>query len=196
MLFKRRTKIGLSKRLRLSLWPQRSWSRSVKYVFLRLKRVPSSPHKIALGAAIGVFAVFTPFFGLQLLLAGILSIVLGGSIVASFLSSFFGNPLTYPIIWFSTFNLGKVLLGDRATGRIVDLRSRAAELWDGLVSGSPRAMMDSLATVWPIFKPMIVGSLPLGIFAGCVVYVLVRRVLGGPQMKKRIQLDTAHQAGG
>jgi uncharacterized protein (DUF2062 family) len=164
---------------------------------LRLKRVPSSPHRIALGAAIGVFAVFTPFPGLQLVIAGVLSLLLGGSVVASFLSSFVGNPLTYPVIWFSTFNLGKVLLGDPASGRIVDLRGRLSNLWDSLVSGSAQTMIDSVEKIWPILKPMVVGSLPLGIFAASVAYVAVWRLIGSAHARKRarVSLGAAPQIG-
>ena len=193
MLFRRREKIGLGERVRLFFWPRRSWRRSIRYIFLRLKRVRSSPHKIALGAAIGVFAVFTPFIGLQLVIAAILAILLRASIVAAFLSSFVGNPLTYPIIWFSTFNLGHVLLGEPVSGRLVYLGRRTSELWDSLISGSLQAILQSLENIWPIFQPMVVGSLPLGIFAGCVAYLVTRRLIGAPF--KRIRLNTAPQIG-
>lgn len=190
MLFKRKKAASLGERVRLALWPRRGWSRSARYSFLRLKRVPSSPHRVALGAAIGVFAVFTPFLGLQLVIAGVLAIVLRGSIVASFLSSFVGNPLTYPIIWFSTFNLGNVLLGATPSFRLVDLHSRAGNLWDSLVSGSFRAILESMENIWPIFKPMVIGSLPLGVFAACVAYVGVRRLIGAAGGRKRIGMST------
>ncbi len=193
MLFKRREKIGLGERVRLLFWPRRSWRRSIRYIFLRLKRVPSSPHKIALGVAIGVFAVFTPFLGFQLVIAAILAILLRGSIVAAFLSSFVGNPLTYPIIWFSTFNLGNVLLGDPTSGRLVYLGRRAGKFWDSFISGSPQAILQSLENIWPVFKPMVVGSLPLGVFAACLAYLAARRLVGAPF--KRIRLSTAPQIG-
>ena len=177
MLFKRAKPVSFGERLRLSLWPRRSWRRSVRYVLLRLKRVPSSPHRIAIGAAAGVFAVCTPFLGGQLVIAGLLAWVLGGSILASFLASFVGNPLTYPIIWFSTYNLGNVLLGATATARLVDLQSKASALWDGTVQMSPDAMADAAESLWPVLKPMVVGSLPLGVFAAGVAYVGVRRII-------------------
>ena len=178
MLFKRARRIGFGEWLRLALWPRRSWSRSARYVFLRLKRLPSSPHRIALGAATGVFAVFTPFLGVQMIIAGVLAVLMRGSIVASFLASFVGNPLTYPIIWFTTFNLGNVLLGGTATSQLVDLRARFEVFGDGLVSGSPRAILDAFGTIWPIIKPMAIGSLPLGILAAALVYVGIRRAVG------------------
>lgn len=179
MLFKRAGRIGLGERLRLAVWPRRSWGRSARYVFLRLKRLPSSPHRIAVGAAAGVFAVFTPFLGVQMILAGAIAVLMRGSIVASMLASFVGNPLTYPIIWFATYNLGNVLLGDTATGQLVDLRARFEVFGDSIVSGRPQAMLDAMGTIWPILKPMAIGSLPLGVIAATLAYVGIRRSIGG-----------------
>jgi uncharacterized protein (DUF2062 family) len=194
MLFRRAGRIGLGERLRLALWPRRSWSRSARYVFLRLKRLPSSPHRIAVGAAAGVFAVFTPFLGAQMILATVLALVARGSIVASFLASFVGNPLTYPIIWFTTYNLGNLLLGDTATGQLVDLRARFEVFGDSIVSGSPHAILDALGTIWPILKPMAVGSLPLGTLAAALSYVGIRRAIGSG--RERPQLGGVPQIGG
>ena len=197
MLFKRAKAVSFGERLRLFLWPRRSWSRSAQYILLRLKRVPSSPHRIAVGAAAGVFAVCTPFLGAQLLIAGILAWVLGGSILAAFLASFVGNPLTYPIIWFSTFNLGNVLLGGTATAQLVDLRGKASALWSAISHASPDAMASAAESLWPILKPMVIGSLPLGVFAAGAAYVGVRRLIGVSQARKRARtsLHAAPQAG-
>jgi uncharacterized protein (DUF2062 family) len=166
-------------------WPRRSWSRSVQYVLLRLKRLPSSPHRIAVGAAAGVFAVFTPFLGGQLMLAAVLSVVMRGSILASFLASFVGNPFSYPIIWFATYNLGNILIGDRATVRLVDLRGQGQALWDSIVGGSLEGAAHALESLWPVVKPMVVGSLPLGGFAAALTYVGVRRLIAGARARKR-----------
>lgn len=197
MLFRREKSVGLGERLRLLVWPRRSWARSVRYVFLRLQRLPSSPHKIALGTAIGVFAVFTPFLGVQLVLAAMLCILLRGSIVASFLASFVGNPLTYPVIWFSTFNLGNVLLGETASAKLVDLRTRFEGFWDSLVGGSANAVLDALSSIWPIIKPMVIGSLPLGIFTAGLAYVGTRWLIGASLARRRgrSSLHTAPQIG-
>jgi uncharacterized protein (DUF2062 family) len=194
MLFRRARRTGLGERLRLLVWPRRSWGRSARYVFLRLKRLPSSPHRIAFGAALGVFAVFTPFLGVQMIIAGVLAVLMRGSIVASFLASFVGNPLTYPIIWFATFNLGNVLLGGTATAQLVDLRARLEVFGDNIVSGSPKAMLDAFGTIWPILKPMAVGSLPLGILAAALAYVGIRRAIGGRPV--RPQFGGVPQIGG
>ena len=195
MLFKSRQVPGFAERLRLALWPKRSWSRSARYILLRLKRLPSSPHRIALGCAAGVFAVFTPFLGVQLILAGILAVVLRGSVFASFLASFVGNPLTYPIIWFATFNLGNVLLGGTASAQLVDLRGKAGALGDGLMNASPSAIATAAESLWPIVKPMAVGSLPLGGFAAAAAYVGAHRLISASQARKRVRLSAAPQVG-
>lgn len=197
MLFKRAKAVSFGDRLRCLFWPRRSWTRSTKYVLLRLKRLPSSPHRIAVGAAAGVFAVFTPFLGAQLMLAGIIAWVMRGSLLASFLSSFVGNPLTYPIIWFATFNLGNVLIGGKATARLVNLRGQGEALWDSIVSGSLEGAAHALESLWPIVKPMVVGSLPLGFLAAALSYVGVRRLIGAAQLRKRqrVSMRTAAQIG-
>jgi uncharacterized protein (DUF2062 family) len=195
MLFKSRRAPGIAERLRLALWPKRSWSRSIRYILLRLKRLPSSPHRIALGCAAGVFAVFTPFLGVQLILAGMLALVMRGSVFASFLASFVGNPLTYPIIWFATLNLGNVLLGGTASAQLVDLRGKAGALGDGLMNASPGAIVIAAESLWPIVKPMAVGSIPLGGFAAAVAYVGVHRLISASQARKRVRISTAPQVG-
>jgi uncharacterized protein (DUF2062 family) len=189
MLFKRRNPAHLVERLRVGLWPRRSFSRSARYVILRLKRLKSSPHRIAVGAAAGVFAVFTPFLGLQLILAGIVSTVLRGSIVASLLASFVGNPITYPLIWFATFNIGNALIGEETSLRIVDLQSRASLLWDGLGRLSPERVGIALEGLWPLFKPMVIGSLPLGGFAALATYMAVKKMIAASNARKRQRLQ-------
>lgn len=178
MLFKSRRSPSFLDRLRLLFWPRRSWNRSIRYIFLRLKRLPSSPHRIAIGAAIGVFAVFTPFIGFQLLIAALLCVLLRASIVASILASFVGNPLTYPMIWFSTYHLGNLLLGTSAPGQLKSFRRDAAAIWDSVVTLSPNAFSNAIESIWPIFKPMILGSLPLGALAALLTYALARRLIG------------------
>jgi hypothetical protein len=185
MLFKRRKPAGFLERLRVGLWPRRSFSRSIRYILLRLKRLRSSPHRIAVGAAAGVFAVFTPFLGVQLIIAGIISVALRGSVLASLLSSFVGNPLTYPIIWFATFNLGEALLGAQTSLRIVDLQSKAGAFRDGVFAGSPERVAAALESLWPIFKPMVIGSLPLGCFAAAATYMGVRKMIASSNARKR-----------
>ncbi|MGC2341160.1 MAG: DUF2062 domain-containing protein, partial [Methyloceanibacter sp.] len=94
MLFKRRQTESLLERLRVHLWPRRSWSRSSRYVVYRLRRLSATPHAIALGFAAGTFVAVTPYIGTHLIMAALIAWIIGGSIVAAILGTFLGNPLT------------------------------------------------------------------------------------------------------
>jgi len=121
MLFKRRQSESLRERVRVHLWPRRSWSRSSRYVVYRLRRLSATPHAIALGFGAGAFAAVTPFIGTHMVMATLLAWAVGGSIVAALLGTFLGNPVTYPFIWYASYKVGRFLLGGAATKKNIDL---------------------------------------------------------------------------
>jgi len=161
MLFGRRTPPSLGERVRIWLWPRRNWGRSSRYIAHRLRRLHATPHAIALGCAIGVFASFTPFLGFHFILAGLLAWITRGSILASALGTFFGNPLTFPFMWYGSYHLGVWALGLNPKAREIDFSSEVYE--------------KSFDQLWPILKPIMIGGVPLGIVIGSIAYYLVRK---------------------
>jgi len=107
MLFRRRHQVSLWERLRVCLWPRRSFSRSFRYMGKRIVRISGSPHAIALGLAIGVYASFTPFFGLHIIIAVLVAWGLSANIAAAAIGTAFSNPLTMPFIFGTTYALGR-----------------------------------------------------------------------------------------
>ena len=177
MLFKRRKQLSPVERLRNAIWPARSFERSFRYMILRLWRIKATPHSIALGCAAGVFAVFTPFLGCQMLLAASLALLFRGSVIASAVGTFAGNPLTYPIIWGSTFAVGNLFLGDSANAEIGKLSTGAQALGVSISEASPDGVATAFQGLWPILKPMALGALPLGGLTAILIYFIVRRLL-------------------
>jgi uncharacterized protein (DUF2062 family) len=98
-----------------------------------------------------------------------------GNIIAAAIGTAVGNPLTFPLIWASTYQLGHAILrGEQALapppfGR--DLLERS---------------IDNLS---PMIKTMSVGSLPLGILAGLVVYAIVYKSVAAYQANRRKRLQ-------
>ena len=177
MLFKRREQPTISETIRVALWPRRNWKRSFRYILLRLSRLRTTPHAIAIGTAAGVLISFTPFLGFHFLLAGLLAYALRGSVVASALGTFFGNPLTFPFIWAGSYELGNHILGLEAQGGAEGLVTQLATLTAALAQASFEAVMLALQALWPlVLKPMMVGSLPMGMVAGMLSYVLVKKL--------------------
>jgi uncharacterized protein (DUF2062 family) len=101
----------LDKDDREALWPRGGWARAFQYVQHRLRRLPGTPEQIARGIFAGAVTVFTPFFGLHFFVAALLAKIMRGSILASLLATFIGNPLTYVPIAIISLQTGHFLLG-------------------------------------------------------------------------------------
>ena len=163
MLFRRRQPETRLQRLRATLWPRRSWRRSLRYMQKRVLRLRATPHAIAAGVAAGVFATFTPFLGLHFILAFAIAYCVAGNMAAAALGCLLGNPLTFPLVWASTYEVGRAIL--------------RAEVPDGTApAGLETALRHfDLAAIWqPYLKPMLVGSIPLGLAFAGLTYALVR----------------------
>lgn len=174
MLFRRREAESLLGRMRVHLWPRRSWSRSSRYVVYRLRRLSDSPHAVAVGFAAGVYSAVTPFLGTHMIMAALIAWAIGGSIVAALLGTFIGNPLTYPVFWYSTYEVGNLMLGGTVAKQRIDLS-------DGI-------FQSSLEQLWPILKPMSLGSVPVGLALAALSYVLVKPMVEAYQHRRRREI--------
>lgn len=189
MLFRRRERPTLYERVRIALWPRRSWARSGLYFLYRLRRLSGSPHAIALGCAAGVFISFTPFLGFQFLLAAMLAWMLGGSIIASAFGTLIGNPLSFPLIWISTYKIGCLMIRNDAIaacsfGQGFDIEAWGRDFFEQLMRFSIEATIMAFQGVWPVIKPMVFGSLPLGAAAAVITYFTARRAVQAYQQRR------------
>ncbi|MDJ0633475.1 MAG: DUF2062 domain-containing protein [Xenococcaceae cyanobacterium MO_188.B29] len=93
---------------------RRSKSRLKRYCrfwFLRLLRLRGKPKVLSRGLAVGVFAGFFPFFGLQTFIGILLATLFRGSKVAAAAGTWISNPLTYLPIYIFNYKVGRLLLG-------------------------------------------------------------------------------------
>jgi uncharacterized protein len=183
MLFRRRNPADASEHLRTLLWPRRSFWRSAKYFTKRVLRLSATPHAIATGVAAGVFVSFLPTPGFHFLLAALVAWVFAGNIVASALGTAFGNPLTFPLIWGATYEVGRLVLYGRAIDGLEPLQV-----------GTALRQLD-IAQIWdPLLKPMIMGAIPLGLAFGLIFYIATRWSIAGFQERRRLRLAQRAQA--
>lgn len=177
MLFRRREPVSFSERMRLLVWPRRSFARSFRYYARRVLRLGATPHAIAAGIAAGVFVSFTPFLGFHFVLAGVIAWLLGGNLIASALGTAIGNPLLLPAIWASTFELGRLIL-----------YGRGGHLSAPLHLGHALAQHD-FASIWkPLLLPMTVGSLVEGTAVAFGFYLVTLWGARGFQQRRRDRL--------
>lgn len=191
MLFSRREKAPLQDRLLAWLWPRRGWRRAWQYVLRRVSRLSGSPHAIALGFAVGVFASFTPFMGFHFMIGFLLAFLFRASMIASAFGTFIGNPVTFPFIWFVTYRVGLFLLGMEVPEKIsIELPETA---WWLLFHDPNLLWRQFWEQLWPLIRPMTVGGVPIGITASFLFYFPLRAAVSAYQRKRRARLA---QAGG
>jgi uncharacterized protein len=201
MVFKRRDKPPLLSRIRHAFLPRTGWRRGIEYLGHRIQRLPDTPHRIALGVSCGVFASFTPFFGLHFILAVVLAKLVRGNILASLIGTFAGNPLTFPFIASLALGIGRRILGYGATGRDFSRIADAFEqffvgLWDAFASifgyGEPHWGKLTLF-VQDVLWPYLVGGVGPGLIAAVASYFLARPVIAAYQMRRRARVQKREQ---
>lgn len=196
MVFKRRDRRPVWQAVAGFFYPKGGWSRAFRYVQHRLHRLPDPPHKIARGLFAGVLVSFTPLFGMHFLFAAILAKLMRGNIMAALLGTFFGNPITFPIIAPLCIQLGRWMLGqpfrDPEHG---DLPGKFYAV-GGEISANFWALFTDAEAHWSnidgfyhtLFIPYLIGGIIPGIISGVVVYYLSVPLIAVYQKRRRGRL--------
>jgi len=191
MLFKTRKKSNFISKAINFLWPKKGWKRIIKYISLRLKRLPGSPHNIALGFTFGVAAALTPLFGLHFLIGIFLAWLFRVSITASLIGNLFGNPWTFPFICLSNFKIGQFLYttNDKIDINMKLLSNELSLLWNAIyklfIEFSYLETLTYLNQL-KLIPSMLIGSLFSIIVVGVPCYFLSRLII--TNYRNRIQL--------
>ena len=137
----------------------------------------ATPHAVGLGLATGVFVAFLPVLGVQMLVAVAIAWAGRANVGAAVLGTWAGNPLTWPAMWVGSYLIGIMLLGEAGAMTAEELQRTLAHLADTTVARmDPLTMLDTVGTLlWPILKPLFVGSLVLGLISGGALYFIGRR---------------------
>ena len=182
-MFARGKKQGLLVRVQNFIWPSMGLKRVWKYLVHRMARLSAGPHAIALGFAAGAFVSFTPFIGFHFILAGLLALALRASILASAIGTVVGNPVTFPFIWLAAYNLGATVLGRTAkTELLIDLPTNSG----GIASDGLLAQVHALwLTLEPVFLPLTIGGIPIGLICAALCYWFVRMSVEKFQSRRR-----------
>ena len=183
MIFKRRDKRLTFGRLKELLLPKKGWRRALDYFIHRVKRIPDTPHKIAVGIATGVFCSFTPFFGLHFFLAAFVAYIFKGNIVAALFGTFFGNPVTWPFIASFSVKLGQIILGYPVTNFETFLE-HFVEASDATIQGV-KSLFGYGESDWALlysffrelFLPYFIGGFVLGLIAALFTYFVFRPII-------------------
>ena len=192
-MFKRRERRSIFRFFYEVIFSFKGISRAIEYISIRLKRIPDTPHKISLGMSCGIFASFTPLFGLHFLIAGFLSYLLRANVLASLIGTFVGNPITFPVITVFNLKLGEWILGSSEYssgdgGKIFEgfldfiFLIYKSFFTEGSIGENNVPRMNEFLN--GVFIPYSLGGLILGIFIAVISYFLLRPLVATYQKKR------------
>ncbi|MGF1444866.1 MAG: DUF2062 domain-containing protein [Pikeienuella sp.] len=197
MIFKRRHRPNLIERLREFFYPRKGFWRGFGYIGKRMRRLPDTPHRIALGFACGAFASFTPFFTLHFFVAAFFAWLLRGNIIAALFGTVVGNPISFPAIATTSLWLGQILLGQSgkeasfdtimaAFGAAFESAWGAVKSWFGYAATADASVLTFL---WDVFLPYLVGGSALGIAVAFVSYWIVGPLIAAYQVTRQKRIE-------
>lgn len=202
MVFRRRDKRTVVEWLKASVYPRGGWLRAGRYVRHRLTRLPDPPHRIARGIWAGVFISFTPIFGFHFFGAALIAFLMRGNLLAAILGTFFGNPITFPLIAVGSVQLGHWMLGTGVdgvpAGQILSAFAQAGgEVWSNVfayMTGGDAEWGKLRHFYFGLFKPYLLGGIGPGIIAATVCYYLSLPVISAYQkLRQKRRRDRAER---
>jgi len=146
--------------------PHRFIARKIKNFFIyRVLHVDDTPHRIALGVAIGMFVTWTPTIGFQMALVVALSWLIGGNKLVGVPFVWISNPFTLFPIYAPSYALGRYLLG----GDWPDVNFSSF-----YISGSfLQRVQGWWQQTYSILAPLWLGSIIVGLAIAVVSYVAI-----------------------
>ncbi len=127
------------------------WKRKRKYYLLRLFRLKASPHKVAMGIALGAAPNWFPTFGLGPALAVGIARMTKTNLIAAIFGGMIGVPL-WPLLFLLNYKVGKFCL---------------------LLQGIPEDGIQPAAYLWSGGLQFFAGALVNVLFSSVIIYFIV-----------------------
>jgi uncharacterized protein (DUF2062 family) len=147
--------------------PHRYIARKLKAFFVyRVLHVDDTPHRIALGVAIGMFITWTPTIGFQMLLVLSLAWLLGANKLVGVPFVWISNPATFVLIFLPNYYLGRWVLGSNSEAPDFGKAMTFSGTW-------LEKVQNWWATTWQVFWPLWLGSIIVGLTLGIISYAVI-----------------------
>ncbi|MBA3019322.1 MAG: DUF2062 domain-containing protein [Proteobacteria bacterium] len=140
----------------------------IRQSIIRFKELNGDPHYVALGMAIGVFISVTPTIPFHTAIALALAFILRGSKAAAAIGVWFSNPLTIPLFYKGSYDVGMYILGNSAPFNI-----------------EYESILELLKLGADVTIAMIAGGVILGILPGILAYFITRRIFIKIRLRKK-----------
>jgi uncharacterized protein (DUF2062 family) len=162
---------------RLHLW----WRKMIRSVLI----INDTPHRVALGIAIGTFVAYQPIVGIQMITGALIAFLARANVTATLPPAWITNPVTIVPIYLGLHWIGNIFLGgpsltmEELGGHLKTFNETSGE--QGLWAAATWAFRELLET---IIYPMAIGGAIVGILNGIVFYWLTLRAVATYQKGK------------
>ncbi|MEE8350997.1 MAG: DUF2062 domain-containing protein [Rhodospirillales bacterium] len=175
-MFLRNKQLSLGHKFVGFFWPAMGWRRSVKYLLLRLARLPGTAYSIAGGFACGAAISFTPFVGLHFIISAIVAWIIRTNILASAIGTAVGNPWTFPFIWTWLYQTGTWITtgGNPEQLATPNFGAIFGHMMEATLGLNGQYLLETAA---PIFWPMLVSSIPTGFIVWWMFYLPLKYIV-------------------
>ena len=143
----------------------------IRHLITRFKQLNGDPHYVALGMAIGVFISVTPTIPFHTVIALALAFILRGSKAAAAIGVWFSNPVTIPLFYKGSYDLGISILGNSAP-----------------FSTEYESILELLKLGADVTIAMITGGVILGILPAIAAYFITRRIFIKLRLRKKSRI--------
>ncbi len=143
----------------------------IQHFITRFKQLNGDPHYVALGMAIGVFISVTPTIPFHTVIALALAFILRGSKAAAAIGVWFSNPITIPLFYKGSYDLGISILGNSAP-----------------FSTEYESILELLKLGADVTIAMITGGVILGILPAIAAYFITRRIFIKLRLRKKSKI--------
>jgi len=143
----------------------------IRQLITRFKQLNGDPHYVALGMAIGVFISVTPTIPFHTVIALFLAFILRGSKAAAAIGVWFSNPVTIPLFYKGSYDVGVSILGNSAP-----------------FSTEYESILELLKLGADVTIAMITGGVILGILPGIAAYFITRRIFIKLRLRKKSKI--------
>ncbi len=158
------------------IWKNLKWlakaavNRFRRFLFYRVFSLNDTPHRIALGVAVGMFVAWTPTMPFQMVLTITISALVGANKFVGVPFVWITNPVTLIPIYGPNYILGSWLLGRQSAIKHFVSEMQQCMSFSGGFWKTTKAWWQATLN---FFAPLWLGSLLMGIVVAAISYCLI-----------------------
>ena len=150
--------------------------------------INDTPHRVALGIAIGTFIAYQPIVGIQMITGAFLAMLVRANVTATLPPAWITNPVTIVPIYLTLHWIGNLFLGGEVL-TMTDIEGHLQTFNDtrtneGFMAATRCAFQELLESM---IYPMAIGGLIVGILNGALFYWLTFKAVAAYQKSKMVK---------